>query len=51
MSKELKWVRKKVRQMAEGKAFWAEGKASTDALRPELFGWLEEEQEVSTVTK
>lgn len=36
LSKELKWVKKKVRQ--EGKAFQAEGGASTGAQRHEMFG-------------
>ena len=38
LSKELKLVKKKVRQISEGKAFQAEERASTDAQRHDMFG-------------
>lgn len=38
LSKEMKLVRRKGRQMAKGKAFQAEGRTSTDAQRHEIFG-------------
>lgn len=51
MNRALKLVRKEVGLLCEGKAFLAEGKASTGAQRLEMFGQPEKEQETSTVTE